>query len=242
LPAGTEVGNTGLATFANTGTNGTSYTDISSTAPMLVSGDYLYINSGYTGNVKISLAKLVPDWNTTLYPYVASSSEMLSGYVAYDKDGGVITGNIPTITLPTSTASSATSGYTSKATIGRSTSTRYINIPPGYNATGGYYTISAVPNGSVTSPSSISGSSATVSTGTNTLTLTKTISVTPNVTTAGYISSGTAGNATVTLTASVATGTGITFNGKTATAAAGYYAAAATADMTEAAVSVTASK
>lgn len=59
--------------------------------------------------------------------------------------------------------------------------------------------------GSVTAPSSISGSSAAISTGSNTLTLTKTISVTPNVTTAGYISSGTAGNSSVSLTASVTT-------------------------------------
>ena len=112
---------------------------------------------------------------------------------------------MPIMTLPTSAASSATSGYTSKATIGRSTSNQYINIPPGYNSAGAYYTISAVANGSVTAPSSISGTTATVSTGTNTLTLTKTISVTPNVTTAGYISAGTAGNSSVSLTASVTT-------------------------------------
>lgn len=116
-----------------------------------------------------------------------------------------VTKSVTTMTLPTSAASSATSGYTSKATIGRSTSNQYINIPPGYNSAGGYYTISAVPNGTVTAPSSISGSTAAVSTGTNTLTLTKTVSVTPNVTTAGYISSGTAGNASVSLTASVTT-------------------------------------
>lgn len=66
-------------------------------------------------------------------------------------------------------------------------------------------TVNAVPTGSVTAPSSISGTSATVSTGTNTLTLTKTVSVTPNVTTQGYISSGTAGNSSVSLTASVTT-------------------------------------
>ena len=115
------------------------------------------------------------------------------------------TKSVTTMTLPTSASSSATSGYTSKATIGRSTSNQYINIPPGYNSAGGYYTISAVPNGTVTAPSSISGSTATVSTGTNTLTLTKTVSVTPNVTTTGYISSGTAGNASVSLTANVTT-------------------------------------
>lgn len=112
---------------------------------------------------------------------------------------------MPTMTLPTSATSSATSGYTSKATISRSTSDQYINIPIGYNSAGGYYKISATPNGSVTAPSSISGTTATVSTGTNTLTLTKTVSVTPNVTTAGYISTGTAGNSSVSLTASVTT-------------------------------------
>ena len=62
-----------------------------------------------------------------------------------------------------------------------------------------------MPSGTTTSPTSISGTSATVSTGTNTLTLTKTISVTPRVTTAGYVSAGTAGNSSVSLTASVTT-------------------------------------
>ena len=67
------------------------------------------------------------------------------------------------------------------------------------------YASASVPAGTATAPSSISGSSATVSTGTNTLTLSKTVSVTPNVSTAGYVSSGTAGNSSVSLTASVTT-------------------------------------
>ena len=113
--------------------------------------------------------------------------------------------SVSTMVLPTSASASAATGYTSKATISRSTSDQYINIPTGYNTAGAYYKVNAVPNGAVTAPSSISGSSATVSTGTNTLTLTKTISVTPNVTAAGFISSGTAGNSSVSLTASVTT-------------------------------------
>ena len=112
--------------------------------------------------------------------------------------------SVSSMTLPTSAGSSATSGYTSKATIGRSTSDQYINIPTGYNSTGAYYKISAVANGNATAPSTISGTSATVTTGTNTLTLTKTVSVTPTVS-AGYVSSGTAGNSSVSLTASVTT-------------------------------------
>ena len=108
---------------------------------------------------------------------------------------------VPEQTLPTSTSTSASG--TSKATISRSTSTRYINIPTGYNGSAAYYQISAVPNGSATGPTSLSASSATVSTGTNTLTLTKTgVTTTPTVS-AGYVSSATASTATVALTASV---------------------------------------
>lgn len=62
-----------------------------------------------------------------------------------------------------------------------------------------------MPTGVTTSPTSISGTAATVSTGTNTLTLTKTVSVTPRVTTAGYVSAGTAGNSSVSLTANITT-------------------------------------
>ena len=112
--------------------------------------------------------------------------------------------SVATMTLPTSAAASATSGYTSKATISRSTSDQYINIAPGYNSTGGYYKISAIANGSATPAASISGTSATITTGTNTITLTKTVSNTPQVS-AGYVSSGTAGNSSVSLTASVTT-------------------------------------
>lgn len=116
-----------------------------------------------------------------------------------------VTKSVATMTLPTTAAANATSGYTSKATIGRSTSAQYINIPPGYNASGAYYLISATPNGSATGPTSLSGTSATVTTGTNTLTLTKTgITTTPTVS-AGYVSSATTSTATVTLTASVTT-------------------------------------
>lgn len=136
--------------------------------------------------------------------------------------------SVPTMTLPTAASSSATSGYTSKATISRSTSDQYINIPPGYNSAGGYYKISAVANGSVTAPATISGTSATLSTGTGTLTLTKTVSVTPSVTTAGYISSGTAGDSEISLTASVTINPTPTANGATVTIPAGYYSSQAT--------------
>lgn len=157
-------------------------------------------------------------------------SQTISADSGYDGLSSVQINAMPTMTLPTSASASATSGYTSKATISRSTSNQYINIPTGYNSAGAYYLISATPNGTVTAPSSISGSLATVSTGTNTLTLTKTVSVTPNVTTAGYISSGTAGDSSVSLTASVNTrsSSDLTASGDTVTVPAGYYGSQAT--------------
>lgn len=137
----------------------------------------------------------------TVTPTTSQQTFNASGVDGYKP---VVVNAMSTMTLPTSAAASATSGYTSKATIGRSTSDQYINIPPGYNSAGAYYKISAVANGSATAPASISGTTATVSTGTNTLTLTKTVSVTPTVT-AGYVAAGTAGNSSVSLTASVTT-------------------------------------
>ena len=82
------------ASFANSATSGESYVDISGTtaAPVLVSGDYLYINEGWTDNVKISLAKLVPDGSDVK----GHSEYILSGHSAYDDDGTLVAGSIPT--------------------------------------------------------------------------------------------------------------------------------------------------
>ena len=165
-------------------------------------------DSGYTGLNTVTVNAISSDYIGSNIIQRSSSDLTVSGNTITAPAGfysASASKAIANMTLPTSAASSATSGYTSKATVSRSTSAQYINIPPGYNPTGGYYTISATPNGTATAPSTISGTSATVSTGTNTLTLSKTVSVTPSVTTAGYISSGTAGNSTVSLTASVTT-------------------------------------
>jgi len=67
------------------------------------------------------------------------------------------------MTLPSST--SATSSGTSKATISASSSTQYLNIPTGYNATAQYYTISASGGGgaSVTTKTVTNSSASNVS-------------------------------------------------------------------------------
>lgn len=76
-----------------------------------------------------------------------------------------------------------------------------VTAPAGYYANAATKSVSS---GSATPAATISGTSASVSTGTNTLTLSKTVSNTPQVS-AGYVSSGTAGNSSVSLTASVTT-------------------------------------
>lgn len=159
-----------------------------------------------------------------------TANKMLNGATALKNDGTDVEGNIPTKTssnltvsgatvtapagyyesdasksvasmsLPTTAASSATSGYTSKATIGRSTSDQYINIPTGYNASGAYYKVSAVANGSAQTPATGITANPTINVDTSTGLITSTASATKSVTptvSAGYVSAGIAGTVTV---------------------------------------------
>lgn len=115
--------------FANSATSGTTYTDVSSTAPVLISKDYLYINKGYTDNVKISLAKLVPDGASGAN---AIKAGMLQSVSAYDNDGNLVAGNIATKTASNLTASGATvsvpAGYYASA-ISKSVATATQAVP-----------------------------------------------------------------------------------------------------------------
>lgn len=130
--------------------------------------------SGSSGN-----AVFVDTSDATL----TGGGQMLDGYTAY-ADGTKYTGSIVTKTSTDLSANGAT-----------------VTVPAGYYAS---QATKSVTSGSATAPATISGTSASVSTGTNTLTLSKTISVTPTVS-AGYVASGTAGNSSVSLTASVTT-------------------------------------
>lgn len=120
-----------------------------------------------------------------------SAGKILDGVVAYGSDGTKYTGFIATKTSADLTVSGST-----------------------VTAPAGYYALSAskaVATGRATPPTSISATSATIgSTTANTLTLAKTISVTP-VVSAGYISAGTAGDAIVSLTATVTTKSATTY-------------------------------
>ena len=115
---------------------------------------------------------------------LSSGGQMLASYTAYS-DGTKYTGTIASKSGSDLTASGDT-----------------VTVPAGYYSA---QATKAVASGSVTAPATISGSSASVSAGTNTLTFSKTVSVTPTLTTAGYISSPTAGDSAISLTASVTT-------------------------------------
>lgn len=124
-----------------------------------------------------------------------SASELVSGTLSITSSGtkdvtNYASASVAAMTLPTSAASS--SSGTSKATISRSTSDQYINIPTGHNDAAAYYKVSAVANGTAGTPTASKG---TVSN--------HQVSVTPSVTnTTGYITGSTKTGTAVTVSAS----------------------------------------
>ena len=207
-------GSIGAATFANSATSGKTYVDISDTtaAPVLISEGYLYINKGYTDDLKISLAKLVPDGASA----DLGSNVILSGYSAYNNDGVLIAGTIPTKTSSDMTVS----GKTVTAPAGYYASAQSKNV-----ADGAFSADSSASSNSTVTPSVGLDSAATSSygftttkpsgtTGTNFLTIdpgasATAWSVTPraNVTTSGYIAAASKTGTAVSQTPSVAAGT-----------------------------------
>ena len=93
---------------------------------------------------------------------IDSGGKMLSGVTAYGAGGTKYTGNIASKSGSDLTASGDT-----------------VTVPAGYYSS---QQTKAVASGSATPAATISGTSATVSTGTNTITLSKSISYTPQVT------------------------------------------------------------
>lgn len=151
-------------------------------------------DTGYDGMsqviVNAATGSTINNQNKTVSP--STSLQSITADSGYTGLGTVTINAMPSLTLPTSVAASATSGYTKKATVGRSTSTQYINIGTGYNATGGYYEISAVANGTEGTPTASKGTVSNHS-----------ISVTPSVTnTTGYITGSTISGTAVSVSAS----------------------------------------
>lgn len=80
------------ATLANAGNEGKVYAE--EAGPVLISGDYLYINKGYIGDTKISLADLVPNDATVKAGADGNSHLIYKTVSVYDKDGALVAGTM----------------------------------------------------------------------------------------------------------------------------------------------------
>lgn len=80
------------ATLANAGTANKVYAE--EAGPVLVSGDYLYINKGYIGDTKIPLADLVPNEANVTAGKDGNSNLIYKTISVYDKDGALIAGTM----------------------------------------------------------------------------------------------------------------------------------------------------
>ena len=152
-----------------------------------------YVSSGTAGTVSVSGSKetqMETQAGTTITPTESAQTAVSAGkYTLGDVKVGAVSSTYVGSEI---TRRSSTDLTASGATV---------TVPAGYYSS---QASKAIASGSMSVQDTISGTSATVTTGTNTLTLKKTISITPAVT-AGYISKGTATNSEVSLTASVAT-------------------------------------
>lgn len=80
------------ASLANSASAEKTYTEQS--GPVLVSGDYLYINEGYIKDTKISLADLVPNEANVSAGVDGNSNLIYKTVSVYDKDGNLIAGTM----------------------------------------------------------------------------------------------------------------------------------------------------
>ena len=85
------------ATLSNAATADKVYTE--EAGPVLISGDYLYINKGYIGDTKIPLADLVPNEATVTAGVDGNSNLIYKTVSVYDKDGTLIAGTMGDATL-----------------------------------------------------------------------------------------------------------------------------------------------
>lgn len=204
------------SSLGNTAKTGVTYSE--NTSVTIPSKGALYIEGGYIGPTMITLDQMLdgkPDTAGTaathiLDGYVAYSvdGEKLTGTMANNgalggtietqngsytipagfTEGGTVTASLPTMTLPT--AASTTSSGTLKATVSRSTSDQYINIPTGYNDTAVNYKISKTPNAgaATTVPTAVTTEVTVGSTATSGYyTVTNTIGATSSHASAGWV-------------------------------------------------------
>ena len=207
---GTATWNTGwitqgsipAASFANTASSGVTYVDITDTtaAPVIDTTDgYLYINKGYTDNLKIHIGKFISSDVT-----ISATDQILASFTAYDANGNLLTGKIPSkspsdITQNGNILTIPWGKY--EGTVGQNDATTYTISMGDYSATASQVTAGAVtPSVSINNASTYGFTTTKPSgtNGTNYLTLDPGGTVatkwkaraTATITTAGYIGTG----------------------------------------------------
>lgn len=131
-----------------------------------------------------------------------NASELVSGTKNITNNGtGIDVTNYASVDV--NVQGSSVNVQTDKTYSVSSSGTKLIQPDTGYDAMD--RVTLTVPQGTATSASSISATGASISTTSSTITLSKSVSNTPRITTAGYITSGTAGNSSVSLTANIST-------------------------------------
>ena len=179
----------GITGHKNDGASFTGTITPKSSSDITVSGDTVTVPAGnYASSTSKSVASGTAGTPTATKGTVSGNAVSVTPSVT--NVTGYITGGTKTGTAVTVSASELVSGTYNVTSSGTKDVTNYASA--------------SVPSGSASPASTISATGATVSTGTNTLTLSKSVSNTPTVS-AGYISSGTAGNSSVSLTATVTT-------------------------------------
>ena len=99
------------ATLANAGVADKVYAK--EAGPVLVSGDYLYINKGYIGDTKIPLADLVPNEANVVAGTDGNSHLIYKTVSVYDKDGALVAGTMGDAVLGDIAATDVSANITS---------------------------------------------------------------------------------------------------------------------------------
>ena len=179
----------------------------SGTKSITANGTGIDVKQYEYANVNVSGSAPILETITKSYtPTESAQSETITASTGYDGIEEV------DVTVGAISSTYVGSGITQRSSSDLSASGATVTAPSGYYASAATKTISS---GSATPASSITGTTATVSSpSSNKIMLTQTVSNTPQVS-AGYISSGTAGNSSVSLTGACTTKSATTYYAST---------------------------